>query len=343
MNLFIPSELRWQEKGLTLRQETRFPEESVTRLTLACDKPTTLSLRIRYPAWAAGPPVVKINGRAQKRDGKPSGYMELKRAWKSGDRVEITLPMSLRQEAMPDNPNRVALLYGPIVLAGALGPQDREAPRIPVFVSDGRPLIQRLKPFPGKTLTLQTQGVGRPADITLIPYYAMHHQRYSVYWDLFTEAEWQRREAEYRAEQERLRALERRTVDMLAIGEMQPERDHNLQGEKTGAGDFQGRKWRHAVDGGWFSFEMKVLPDQPVDLVLTYWGSDVGGREFDILVDGEKIATQVLNNNRPERFFDVTHPLPESLTRGKQKVTIRLQAHPHRMAGGLFGCRVVRR
>jgi DUF1680 family protein len=343
VNLFIPSELRWQEKGLTLRQETRFPEENVTRLTLACDKPTTLSLRIRYPAWAAGPPVVKINGRTQKADGKPGTYVELKRTWKTGDRIEITLPMSLRQEAMPDNPNRVALLYGPIVLAGALGPQDREAPRTPVFVSDGRPLVQRLKPVPGRTLTFQTQGVGRPADVTLIPYYAMHHQRYSVYWDLLTEAEWQRREAEYRAEQERLRELERRTVDMLAIGEMQPERDHNLQGEKTGAGDFQGRKWRHAVDGGWFSFEMKVLPDQPVDLVLTYWGSDVGGREFDILVDGEKIATQVLNNNHPERFFDVTHPLPESLTRGKQKVTIRLQAHPQRMAGGLFGCRIVRR
>jgi DUF1680 family protein len=343
VNLFIPSELRWPEKGLTLRQETRFPEENTTRLTLACDKPVPLTLRIRYPAWAAGPLQVKINGRRQKADGRPGSYLQLQRAWKNGDRIEITIPTSLRQEAMPDNPNRVALLYGPIVLAGALGAQDREAPRIPVFVTNGKPLDQWLKSVPGKTLTYRTQGVGRPADVTLIPYYALHHQRYSVYWDLFTEAQWQRREAEYRAEQERLRELERRTVDQLAIGEMQPERDHNLQGEKTGAGDFQGRKWRHAIDGGWFSFEMKVLPDQPMDLVLTYWGSDVGGREFDILVDGEKIATQVLNNNLPDRFFDVTHPLPESLTRGKQRVTIRLQAHPGRMAGGLFGCRVVRR
>ena len=88
---------------------------------------------------------------------------------------------------------------------------------------------------------------------------------------------------------------------------------------------------------------MRVLPDQPVDLVLTYWGSDVGGREFDILVDGSQIATQTLNNNRPNRFFDVLHPLPDALTRGKEKVTVRLQAHPGRIAGGLFGARTVRR
>jgi hypothetical protein len=129
----------------------------------------------------------------------------------------------------------------------------------------------------------------------------------------------------------------------MAIGEMQPERDHHVQGENTGAGDFGGRKWRHALDGGWFSFEMRVPPDQPADLVLTYWGSDSGGRDFDILVDGVRIATQVLNNNRPGRFFDVLHALPDELTHGKEKVTVRLQGHSHRIAGGLFGARVVRR
>jgi hypothetical protein len=77
--------------------------------------------------------------------------------------------------------------------------------------------------------------------------------------------------------------------------------------------------------------------------VLTYWGSDSGGREFDILVDGVKIATQVLNNDRPGQFFDVIHPLPDELTRGKEKVTVRLQGHPERTAGGLFGARTVRR
>jgi DUF1680 family protein len=343
VNLFIPSELRWKEKGLTLRQDTRFPEEETTRLTFACKRPVEMTLRLRHPAWVASRMTLKINGRPRQISGKPGSYVDVRRRWASGDRVEIALPMSLRQEAMPDNPNRVALLYGPLILAGDLGPQEKPLPRVPVFVTGGQPLVKRTRLQSPRPLAFRTSAAGRPADVSLIPFYRMHHRRYSVYWDLFTEPEWRQREAEYRAEEARQQELAARTVDHLAIGEMQPERDHNVQGEKTGAGEFGGRRWRHAVDGGWFSFEMRTPPDQPIDLVLTYWGSDSGGREFDILVDGTRIATQTLRNNKPNQFFDVTHALPGELTRGKQKITVRLQGHPRRIAGGLFGARTVRR
>jgi DUF1680 family protein len=343
LNLFIPSELRWKEKGLTLRQETRFPEADTTHLLFTCERPVEMTLRIRYPSWTAGSMAIKVNGKMQKIAGKPGEYVALRRTWTSGDRVEIRLPMRPREEPMPDNPDRVALLDGPIVLAGDLGPQEQKAPRVPVFVTEGKPLVERLQPVTGKPLAFRTHAVGRPADVSLLPFYQVDHERYSVYWDLFTEAAWKQREAEYRAEEARQRELEARTVDYLAIGEMQPERDHHVQGEKSGAGEFGGRKWRHALNGGWFSFEMRIPPDRPADLVLTYWGSDSGGREFDILVDGMKIATQTLSNSQPGRFFDVVHPLSDELTRGKEKVTVRLQGHPGRTAGGLFGARVVRR
>ncbi|MCL6473516.1 MAG: hypothetical protein K6U75_00485 [Firmicutes bacterium] len=88
---------------------------------------------------------------------------------------------------------------------------------------------------------------------------------------------------------------------------------------------------------------MAVLPDEPVELLCIYWGSDTGNRVFDVLVDGVKIATQTLNNNAPGKFFDVVHPLPAELTRGKSKVTVRWQAQPGAMAGGLFGFRILRR
>ena len=328
VNLFIPSELHWKEKGLTLRQETRFPQEDTTRLTFDCAKPVAMTLRIRCPSWCASSPTVKVNGHAWQLATRPGEYAAVHRAWKRGDRVEIHLPMRLHEEPMPDNANRVALLDGPIVLAGDLGPQAQPSPRVPVFVTDGKPLESWVQPDAGKPLSFETHAVGRPADVALIPFYRTGHERYSVYWDLFTEAAWKQREAEYRAEEARQRELAARTVDYLAIGEMQPERDHHVQGERTSAGDFGGRKWRHALGGGWFSFEMAVPHDQPADLVLTYWGSDSGGREFDILVDGVKIATQVLNNDHPGQFFDVIHPLPDELTRGKEKVTVRLQGHP---------------
>lgn len=287
--------------------------------------------------------MAEVNGKAQKIAGKPGEYVAVHRTWASGDRVEIRLPMRLREEPMPDNPDRAALLDGPIVLAGDLGPQERKAPRVPVFVTEGKPLVKSVQPVAGKPLAFQTHEVGRPADVSLLPFYQVDHEHYSVYWDLFTEAAWKQREAEYRAEEARQRELEARAVDYLAIGETQPERDPHVQGEKSGAGEFGGRIWRHAIGGGWFSFEMRVPPDRPADLVLTYWGSDSGGREFDILVDGVKIATQTLSNNQSDRFFDVVHPLTDELTRGKEKVTVRLQAHPGRIAGDLFGCRTVRR
>ena len=123
---------------------------------------------------------------------------------------------------------------------------------------------------------------------------------------------------------------------------MQPERDHNVQGEKSEPGQALGRKLRHAYDGGWFSFEMKVDLATNNVLLCTWWGGETGERMFDILVDGTKIAAQKLLNNKPGEFWEAAYPIATELTKGKEKVTIRLQAQPGNYAGGLFGCRVVR-
>src|SRR6185436_7979679 len=124
VSLFIASELNWREKGLSLRQETQYPESDSTSLTIKARKPVTLALRLRYPAWATRGISVSVNGRPQVIDARPGSYVEIRRTWKSGDRVELKIPMSLRLEALPDNANRAAVLYGPTVLAGELAPED---------------------------------------------------------------------------------------------------------------------------------------------------------------------------------------------------------------------------
>jgi len=261
--------------------------------------------------------------------------------------VEVQIPMSLRLETMPDNPNRAAVMYGPLVLAGELGPVNDPAVSnpyyVPVLITNGRPPSEWLSPVQGKPNTFRTVGVGKPRDVTLYPFYRMHNKRYTVYWDFLTTEQWNERQAQYRVEQKRLRELEARSVDVTRIGETRAEKNRSLKGERTSTGEFNGRKWRHATNGGWFSFDVKVLPKESVDLLCTYWGSDSGGRVFDILVSGKKIATQALDNNKPGRFFDVTYPIPEELTRDKDKVTVRFEAHPDKLAGGLFGCRTIRR
>jgi hypothetical protein len=179
-----------------------------------------------------------------------------------------------------------------------------------------------------------------PKPTELVPFYEAA-ERYTVYFDVFSEEEWKEREAEYKAEQARLLTLAKLTVDSFQPGEMQPERDHSFRGEKTAFGEAFGKKWRHATDGGSMTFEMKVDPEKKNKLVFTYWGGDGGNRVFDILVEGKKVGEQWLNNNVPDKFFDVEYPLDDEAFRGKDKVTVTLQARPGATAGGFFGCRTM--
>jgi hypothetical protein len=211
-------------------------------------------------------------------------------------------------------------------------------------------LIAALKPVEGKPLEFAAKGCVRVLDsqerkdLTLRPLYEIADQKYTVYMDLFTQEQWDKRKAEYQARQKQLAEMAARTVDSLLVGQMQPERDHNQQGERTRTGEHNGKRWRDADDGGWFSFDMKVLPDVPVDLQVTYWGSESGPRRFDILIDGRKIAEQSLGFDKPNEFYDKVYPIPQELTQGKQKVTVRFQAHPQHVAGGIFDqLRILRR
>ncbi len=346
VNLFISSELRWPEKKITLTQQTSYPEADTVNLILKPAKPTKLSLRLRYPSWAINGFDVLVNGQKQAINAQPGSFVELNRTWKTGDKVQVRMPFSLRLEAMPDNPNRVAVLYGPLVLAGELGPDDDPGAKwsiyTPVLITDNKPVSEWLKPINGQYSTFHMAGVGKPRDVRLYPYYRMHNHRYAVYWDMFSAQQWLTREAEYKAEVARERELDAITVDVLQPGEMRPERDHNMQGERTTVGEHEGRKWRHASNG-WFSFDLKVLPDKPLALVSTYWGGETGSRTFDVLLDGVQFATQSLQRDKPGSFFDVSYPIPEELTRGKQKVTVRFQARPDNTAGGLYGLRVIQR
>jgi len=345
VNLFIASELTIPEAGVTLRQETRFPEENTTRLLLTCEEPKEGTLKIRHPAWAVSGVTVTLNGEKQNVRSRPGSYIALRREWHSGDRVEVKLPFSVRTEGFLDNPDRFAFLTGPLVLCAEV---DRGRPFPAVVASRDeaaasmRPAGERPNVFVSKPGVFRIAGRAEPVNVTLEPFYRMHGERpYVVYWDRFTEEQWQAEQEEYRREQARQAQLAARTVDSVKPGEQQSETDHKLQGEKTSSGDFSGRKWRHAVDG-WFSYELKVLSEKPQELWVTYWGSDGGRRVFDVLVDGRKLVTQRLDRNRPDEFYDEITPLPASMTKGKQSVTVRFQSHPGNFAGGVFGLRIVK-
>ncbi|RJP61846.1 MAG: glycosyl hydrolase [Ignavibacteriales bacterium] len=346
INLFIASELNWKEKNFKLKQETRFPDSDEMKFTIECQSPQDLSINLRYPAWAKNGIDIRINGEKQNINLQAGNFIRLMRTWNNGDVIEVKIPMSLRLESMPDNQNRVAVCYGPLVLAGDLGPEDdpkaSESIYVPVFINENKTVDEWIKPVDGKVNHFTSVNVGKPRDITLKPFYLMHNRRYSVYWDIFTKEQWGKKENEYLAEVEYQNKLEKITVDFIQPGEMQPERDHNMKGENTEAGMGMERKWREAYHGGWFSFDMSVKTDEELSLVCTYWGGDSGRRTFDILVDNSLIATQSLQKNNPDKYFDVTYKLPRELTRDKEKITVKFQAHPDNLAGGVFGIRLVK-
>lgn len=347
VNLYIASDLDWKSRKVKLRQESAWPNETTSRIKISSsDYPQQWTLRLRKPHWVQGGFTAKVNGQAVNTKLSQTGYLEINRSWQYGDCIEVQFPMHLRTESMPDNTNRIAVFYGPTLLAADLGPvadpAADAADYVPVLITENKPLTSWLTANTLAPAQFETRNVGQPRDVTLVPFHSLHDRRYTVYLDKSTDKEWKSLQEDVRLREAAARALEERTVDILRIGEMQPERDHNLTGENTSTGEFNGRKWRHATDGGWFSFNLKVDPDKPNALICTYWGSDGGNRTFDLMVDGEVLRTQTLESNDPGRFFDVFTPIPTALTLGKATITIRIQAHPDRWAGGLFGCRIIR-
>lgn len=342
VNLFIPSELNWKSKDVGVKLNTQFPNEDNINLQITSKRKQKFSIRIRKPAWIASEVTFAINGEPIHVSVDSNGYYVINRSW-SNDLVSFTVPMNLRSEHMPDNPNRIALLYGPVVLAGQLGTTMPD----PVYgstvlLTDNRNISDWIIKSPSR-LEFQTKGVAQPTDVSLIPFYNTFDQYYNVYWDFFTPTDWVNRQQEYEAEKKRQNEVELRTIDICRIGEMQPERDHNLKAsEKSYVSEAFGTMGREARASGYFSFEMKVDPNVPNYLLCTYLGDDAN-RGFDFLIDDKHIATQELKGGTTGKFFDIEYPIPAEYIVGKTKVTVRINAHTTKTAGRIFGCRTVRK
>jgi uncharacterized protein len=355
VNLFIASELTWKDKGLTVRQETRFPEEEGTRLTLKCENPMRLAIRIRYPDWANRGMTLSVNRIGTPVTTGPGSYAVVEREWRNGDTIEVRFPMSLHMESMPDDPDTIALLYGPVVLAGDLGKEGMEnakrygpsAPRfdglapvvVPSLVCDRNTLLGRIKPAQTGSLSFRTVGIGRPRDVTLVPFYSVSEPRYTVYWKRYSAGEWERWQLRQTEVAARQKDLERRTIDSVTVGSEDSERTHGFKGEKVTEGTFEGRRWRESTDG-WFSYDLKTASGKQLTLVCTYRGSEGRRRAFEVLVDGERVATEELMNH-PTEVFEAEYAIPEQLVRGKERINVRFKALPGATAGSIFDVRVI--
>src|SRR5215472_12869543 len=191
VNLYIDSQLEWPEKGLRVKQDTRFPEEQGTTITITAKNPTQLAINLRIPYWAQNGSV-KMNGAPLPAFSSPSSYLTLNRIWKSGDKIELSLPMNLHIDSMPDNEHLEAAMYGPLVLAGRFEevtkemsygdyePKPGDSKKVPDIVADAGKPSTWIEPDAKQPLTFRTVGQSQP--VTMVPLYKVIHERYAVYW-----------------------------------------------------------------------------------------------------------------------------------------------------------------
>lgn len=341
VNLFIPSKLFWNERNVTITQQNEYPEKGNLTFIVNTKKNQYFPFYLRFPAWAKEGASLLINGKSIVFDEKPGSFIKLERNWKNNDRIEFRLNMPLYLDPMPDNSNRAAIKYGPVVLAGKLGNGLLKPTDIPVLVTENRPIKEWLMVSSIDSCTFRTQKVGLPSDITLAPFYSIYNEQYIVYFDLFSRASWKEKEAGYKAYKAEQDKQKLQTVDYIQLGEMQPERDHNLTGNSTDVGEFMGRKFRLSWNNGWYSFNMNVKPELAMQLVCTYHSNDGDSNAFDILVDNQIIANVVMTADKTDHFYDLKFDIPKELIQGKSKVTVLFKSHENKMVGRLFGCRII--
>ena len=350
VNLFIPSVYTWEEQGVKAEIKTNYPASGKVEIAFTAQQDAQFDCKVRIPSWT----------------GK-SGFETFPVALKAGESKSVTVnfPMTLRTESMPDNPNRIAIFYGPALLTADLGDL-AQTPVVPAIVSSSTDPADWLKSdfsdsqqndeslkdgndiAPSRNSQLATRnsirftakpGAFTSDDLTFVPFYALHERRNCIFFDRMTPEQAQAFKQEAQRREQAEKELKARTLDYVAPGEMQSERDHNVQSENSEAGTHNGRKYRHA--SGWFSYDVAVNPTLQNEIQLDFWGGDV--RKFTMELDGKEIAVIELNNDKPGQFFTRSFDVPQELTAGKTKATLKFVASSRSLAGGVFGIRVLKK
>lgn len=343
VNLYIPSVLTWSQRGTKLTLNTLYPQEGTATLTIEAKKAQSYTINLRYPFWAEKRITVKVNGKVwDTATAKPASFIAINRTWKNGDKIEVEIPMTLRTESMPDNADRRAIFYGPTLLAGELGAEDIVAGDIPVFVSSDKQIVNHMKPVGDKPFHFTTTRLGVPVDVTMIPFYNMCDQNYSVYWDVFTPEEWTAKEEQRKLEIARNAELDKRTLDFIRLGEMQQERDHDLTAENSRNGDFLNKKYRYAYPNGYFEFFMKNSYSGASTLLMTFWGGDSDKGAFELVVN-DSITYPIVIKGDKNKFAEVTIDLAPEVTKDKKWVKLRFRGANGNRVCNLFDCRLMKK
>ncbi len=371
LNLFIASELNWENKAVKIRQETIFPEEEQTLLIFTTEQPTNFTLKVRSPKWVkAGKLKIIINKDTLEQVSVPESYITINRTWSNNDLVRILLPMHTYMEQMPNVSEYKAVMHGPILLGAKTGTEDLAGliaddsrmghvaygalfplDEAPVLVGNPDELASKIKPIDGKALTFKAPELfPNHVDSSLVfePFYKIHDSRYMMYWLTLTADQYQQ-VLDSLAEVERAELeLEARTIDRIPPGEQQPEADHNILVMNSYTGNWMNEFWRDARGDngqpGYVSYNMATNGLTNLKLMVRYWGNEVGSRSFKILIDDKLLVSEnIVGKWNVNAFVNQEYSIPDSLIEGKTLVRVKFQAiNTSNVVGGLFYLRLLK-
>jgi len=364
LNLFIASELNWKEKGVKIKQETSFPKEEQTKLTIT-EGSSIFRLNVRYPAWVSKNALkITVNGKEVIYSALPSSYVGIQRKWKKDDVVLIMLPMYNTLEHLPNVPEYIALMHGPILLGAKTGTEDLKGliaddsrwgqyaggtylpvDKAPILVDDDiKNAGIKLEPVKGNPLYFKLNvKMINPVELTLEPFYQIHDARYMIYWLALTTKGYKTYIDSLTNIEKGKLTVEKRTIDYVATGEQQPEVDHVMQKENSGTGNNLNEFFRDAGDEGYFSYDLSTNSEQSLSLLVRYWGAEWGSRKFDILIDDEKLVTEDNTNRWNQSMFkNVIYQIPDSMVNGKNHIRVKFQASHGSTAGAVYIIRLLR-
>jgi len=339
VNLFIPSRLEWKDKGITLAQQTRFPDEDQVRLQIEQSNKKAFALKLRYPSWVEeGKLTVTVNGQPQEVSGTPGSYISIERKWKKGDEIVLTLPMKLKMEQLPDKSNYYSFLYGPIVLATKTGTEDmtglyaddsrgghiahgHQIPLqdMPVLVGEANQLLSYFKKENGNGISFGYTGEVYPEkfkSLEFIPFFRLHNSRYAVYFRQVTPSGLQQLKEDVTRKEQQKAELAGRTIDLIYPGEQQPESDHFIKYEDSRTGTRDNRHFRTAK--GWFSYELKIKEPASALMLVLHKGDNKPETKI-FIGDKETSATPIVAD-LDENFITWIYELPEKIDAGTQTI-----------------------
>lgn len=362
VNLFVASELNWKDRKMVIRQQTAFPYAEISVVEVAKGKGTFI-LKVRKPSWCENFTVKGVGFDADSYE--ENGFVCIKRKWKKGDQIKISMPMHACIKPMINVPQYVAIMYGPILLGMKTGTEDicgliaddsrfgqyaggkklalDEAPiLLPKHLDD---IAKNLKPVPGKPLHFKlATRMENAIDGELQPFFEIHDSRYMMYWLALGENDYKAYMQKLADEEKARQALEARTVDKVNPGEQQPETDHNMEADVTERGNTEGVFFRDARDGHFFSYLMQTKGETNLSLQLKFWGQDEWRTsEFDIYVN-DKLLCSVNNSHRwrTTQFKTVDYAIPSEFVKGKKEIRVKFVAHKGKQVGQIYGVRLVK-